>query len=214
LVDSQLTSMIAGQFDNINKAMGTIERTSGVWARLGLVALPVDVATTWTNSSPTPPSTARIAALKNDFNSMSESCDRTHGQLGSFEHIRAINIANRNINTTISRIDNFTRIPQKVKRLMSALEQNPNSLMVVYKEVSKGRKGSSRCGRFQQCRTLSSNRSPSPFPHPSPPNRACFRLKVWKTGGTNSSRKSREEAAVDGRRGQDTLTPLRCIIKL
>jgi hypothetical protein len=46
--------------------------------------------------------------------------------LESFEHIRAINIANRNINTTISRIENFNRIPQKVKRLIRALEENPN----------------------------------------------------------------------------------------
>ncbi|GMH72397.1 hypothetical protein TL16_g05905 [Triparma laevis f. inornata] len=103
LTEAQLASTIQTNIDHVKKAMDTIKQSEDTMAK-----------------------------LTGEFGGMQEQLGKSRSQLGKYEHIRSINIANRNIQTTLSRIENFNSIPAMVKRLQEALTSNPESLMVVY----------------------------------------------------------------------------------
>ncbi|GMH80300.1 hypothetical protein TrST_g6384 [Triparma strigata] len=103
LTEAQLTSTIQTNLDHVKKAMDTIKQSEDT-----------------------------MAMLVGEFEGMQDQLGKSRSQLGKYEHIRSINIANRNIQTTLSRIENFNSIPAMVKRLQEALTSTPESLMVVY----------------------------------------------------------------------------------
>ena len=76
-----------------------------------------------------------MSSLRTEFGDMQTQALAYKGQLGGHKHIRALNVASRNIRATMTRVENFSAVPVRVQRLQQALVENPGSLKTVFMEA-------------------------------------------------------------------------------
>jgi len=75
-----------------------------------------------------------ISSIQSTFSS-ALSLSSTENPINNFPHIRTLHIANKNIVSTLSRIENFSSVPLHVQTLLKNLSQNPFSLKEVFLEA-------------------------------------------------------------------------------
>ena len=78
--------------------------------------------------------TTKLRELRRGFSSMQQICDECSGLLGTLPRLKRVSIAQSNLGRTIRQVHIFSHIPQRVRRLQAMLEEDPQTMLQVYRE--------------------------------------------------------------------------------